>query len=94
MNKERQEKLMNDIRKEFDELATSKHDTMFTMERYQTNIGKLLDEEFSPEVFNFAMSIVRKLTDMRLEKDSLTLAELSNLTFEQFRMREEKIEQE
>ena len=90
MDIERQKELMKKIKEEFDELATTKHDAIFTLEMYQINIRKLCKEEFSPEVLNFAMGLSKELTDLRLEKDSLKLARLSNLTYEQFRVLEKE----
>ncbi|MCQ2771617.1 MAG: hypothetical protein MJ236_07500, partial [Clostridia bacterium] len=88
VDKARQKELMRSIEEGFNEIVSTEHDAMFILNRYQINIEKLCDEEFSPEVLNFAMSLSEKLTSLRLKKDSFKLVGLSNLTYEQFRVLE------
>lgn len=88
MNKTRQKELMKEIEKEF--VYGEKKDYMFILNRYQTNIEKLCDEEFFPEVLNFAMRLSKELNDVRLRKgkNAMKLARIANVTYEQFRVKE------
>lgn len=61
MDKARQKELMEEILEVFDEIVTTQSDAIFELNRYQIDIQKLCDEEFSPVVLNFAMALSKKL---------------------------------
>lgn len=90
MNIVRQSELIERISGSFEKLIHDKTGVLpiDTLDSYKRDIGLLCSQEnFSPDVMNFAMDIMDKIATEREKHDNVSLALLQTHTYECFRIR-------
>ena len=96
MYNEKQTKIINRINKNFEILLQERSGALpfAVLESYKSDISLLCNgENFTPEVLNFAMDIMRRISKEREHEDRIALSLLEVHTYERFRIRPESKEE-
>ena len=95
MYNEKQTEIIERIKKNFEILLNEKSGALpfFILDAYKSDISLLCsDEYFTPEVLNFAMDIMWRISNEYEKDDRMALSLLRMHTYERFRIRPESKE--